>query len=118
VKSARGFFFWAAAFVLIAGVTCGVTIYLLAEEPPASAYILIGDTAYPMDPTTSKAYVRQIERFGGKAALLFDEVNRWFASLWQGRTLGITVAVLSVLAALTLLAIAKAAVRDPEEPGA
>ena len=75
----------AALFVLIAGMACGATLYFLAEEPGPTAYVIVGDTAYAVDPTTSKAYVRQLERFGGKTAVLFDDFNRWFASLWQGR---------------------------------
>ena|SRR5581483_1668596 len=97
----------AALFILVAGVACGVTIYLLAEEPEATAYVVVGDTAYPVDPTSSKTYVRELERFGGKAALLFDDLNRWFTALWQGERLGITIAALSVLAALALLGIAR-----------
>ena len=97
----------AALFVLIAGMACGTTVYFLAEEPEPTAYLIVGDTAYAVDPTTSKTYVRQLERFGGKAAVLFDDFNRWFANLWQGKTLGITIGALSVLAALLLLAIAR-----------
>ena len=97
----------AALFIVAAGLACGVTIYLLADEPEATAYVIVGDTAYPVDPTTSKSYVRQVERFGGKAALLFDDFNRWFTALWQGKRLGITISVLSVLAALVLVGIAR-----------
>jgi hypothetical protein len=97
----------AALFIVVAGLACGVTIYLLANEPEATAYVIVGDTAYPVDPTTSKSYVRQVERFGGKAALLFDDFNRWFTALWRGKRLGITISVLSVLAALVLLGIAR-----------
>ena len=97
----------AALFILIAGLACGATVYFLAEDPEPTAYVMVGDTAYAVDPTATKAYVRQLERFGGKAAVLFDDFNRWFASLWQGKTRGITIAALSVLASLLLLAIAK-----------
>jgi len=97
----------AALFILVAGVSGGVTIYLLADEPEPTAYVIVGDTAYPVDPTTSKTYVRQLERFGGKTAVLFDDFNRWFTALWQGKRLGITLCVLSVLAALAFLGIAR-----------
>src|SRR3954465_928234 len=97
----------AALFILVAGLACGVTIYLLADEPEATAYVIVGDPAYPGDPTTSKAYVRQLERFGGKAAVLFDDFNRGFARLWQGKKLGITIGVLSVPPGGLLLAIAR-----------
>ena len=103
----------AALFILVAGLACGVTIYLLADEPEATAYVVVGDKAYPIDPTTSKTYARQLERFGGKAALLFDDLNRWFSGLWQGKHLGITIGVLSALCAGALLGIARMSDRPP-----
>jgi hypothetical protein len=54
---------------------------------------------------TSKPYVRQLQLFGGKTAVLFDELNRWFAGLWHGTSLALTVAWLSVLAAAALFAL-------------
>jgi hypothetical protein len=103
----------AALFIVVAGLACGVTIYLLADEPEATAYVIVGDTAYPVDPTTSKTYVRQLERFGGKAALLFDEVHRWFSGLWQGKRLGITIGALSALCAAALLGLARMSDQPP-----
>ena len=119
-RAPRGFFFAeiplsqrsrlliTAALVLAVGVVAGVSIYLAAEdEPESTSYVIVGDAAYPVDPTRSKTYVRQLERFGGKAAVLFDEFNRWFASLWQGKALGITVAWISIFVALVLFALAR-----------
>ena len=94
--------------MLAVGVVAGVSIYLVAEdEPESTSYVIVGDAAYPVDPTRTKTYVRQLERFGGKAAVLFDDFNRWFAGLWQGKALGVTVAWLSVFAAAVLFAIAR-----------
>ena len=103
----------AALFILIAGLAGGATIYALGGEPEATAYVTVGDTAYAVDPTTSKAYARQIERFGGKAALLFDDLNRWFTRRWQGKQLGITLAALGAVVALALFAIARHLPKDP-----
>ena len=97
----------AALFILVASVAAGGTIYFVADEPEPSAYVIIGDTAYPVDPATSKTYVRQLERFGGKASVLFDEINRWFASLWHGKRLGVTIGTLGVAGALALFLIAR-----------
>jgi len=97
----------AALFILAIGLGAGSTIYFTAEEPPPDGYIIVGDTAYPYDPSTSKTYVRQLERFGGKSAVVFDEINRWFASLWVGRRLGVTIICLSALTAFVLLWIAR-----------
>ncbi len=55
----------------------------------------------------SKTYVRQLQRFGGKSAVLFDELGRWFDGLWQGRQLGVTIAWLSVFASLGVYLIAR-----------
>src|SRR4051812_1731622 len=96
-----------ALFILAVGLGAGATLYLTADEPPPSAYIVVGDTAYAYDPATSRQYVRQLERFGGKSAVLFDELNRWFASLWVGKALGVTLICLSAGAAMMLLWIAR-----------
>ena len=60
-----------------------------------------------IDPSSTKTYVRELRRFGGQAAVLFDELIRWFANLWHGRSLGITIAWISVFVALLLFAIAR-----------
>jgi hypothetical protein len=104
--SQRTRFFLAAAIVLVAGLSSAAAIYLVADdEPESTSYVIVGDAAYPVDPTRTKTYVRQLERFGGKAAVLFDELNRWFAALWQGKALGITVAWLSIAAAALICLI-------------
>ncbi|HEY3077100.1 MAG TPA: hypothetical protein VGJ74_18170 [Burkholderiales bacterium] len=106
--SQRTSLFLAAAIVLVLGLLSGGVIYLVAEDDSESTgYVIAGDAAYPVDPTRTKTYVRQLERFGGKAAVLFDDFNRWFAALWQGKALGITVAWLSVFVALLLVAIGR-----------
>ncbi|HZC77470.1 MAG TPA: hypothetical protein VE258_06955 [Ktedonobacterales bacterium] len=96
-----------ALVVLIAGLAAGAAVYLLAEEPEATAYVIVGDTAYPVDPSTSKAYRRQLERYGGKAALLFDDINSWIAARFQGKQLGVTIAAASAAAALIMYLGAK-----------
>jgi hypothetical protein len=106
--SQRTSLFLAAAIVLVLGLLSGGVIYLVAEDDSESAsYVIVGDAAYPVDPTRTKTYVRQLERFGGKAAVLFDDFNRWFAARWEGKALGITVAWLSVFVALLLVAIGR-----------
>jgi hypothetical protein len=69
--------------------------------------VIVGDTAYPVDPSTSKAYRRQLERYGGKAALLFDDINSWIAARFQGKQLGVTIAAASAAAALIMYLGAK-----------
>ena len=105
--SPRTSLFLAAAIVLVVGLVSGSVIYLVAEDDSEStSYVIVGDAAYPVDPTRSKTYVRQLERFGGKAAVLFDDFNRWFTALWQGKALGITVGWISIAAAVVIFWIA------------
>jgi hypothetical protein len=60
-------------------------------------------------------YLRDLERFGGKAAVLFDELNRWFAGLWRGKSLATTVAWISVFVALVLFALGRHAPPDSKD---
>jgi len=52
-------------------------------------------------------YVRELQRFGGRAAVLFDEFNRWFDALWHGESLAIAVGCISVLVALGIFLFAR-----------
>ena len=101
--------------ILAAGLSASLYIYLTAGDPSISGanYIVVDGVSYAVDPGMSKAYARELERFGGKAAVLFDELNRWFARLWKGRTLAFTLASLSLLASLALLWLAR---EWPPEP--
>jgi len=87
-----------AGLVLIVGLATAAAIYFTAEDEPqqSSSYVIV------IDPAMTKTYVRDLERFGGKAAVLFDEFNRWFAARWHGKALGVTIACLSAGAAALL----------------
>ena len=87
-----------AGLVLIVGLATAAAIYFTAEDEPqlSSSYVIV------IDPAMTRTYVRDLERFGGKAAVLFDEFNRWFAARWHGKALGVTIASLSVGAAALL----------------
>ncbi len=90
--------------ILVVGLGGAAWIYRTAED----------DSNAAMDEMTgSKMYVRELQRFGGKAAVLFDEFNRWFAGRWRGKSLGITVAWISLFVSLVLFLIARK-LRDEE----
>ena len=76
------------------------------DEPAATSYVIVGDSAYSVDPTRTKSYQLQLERLGGKAAVLFDEFNRWFAARWEGKALGVTIGCISAVVAGFLFWIA------------
>jgi len=81
---------YAAAFsILLVGLTAGAVIYVMADDGADAMEEIYG----------SKTYTRQLQRFGGKASVLFDDVNRWFASLWTGKALGVTIACLGIAVA-------------------
>jgi len=88
--------------VLLAGLCAAMLIYEFAEDIPDDSlgYVIVNGTVYPLATRDSKKYRREVERFGGKAALLFDDFNGWFAQLWQGKTLAKTVASISILLSL------------------
>src|SRR5437868_10876563 len=92
-----------AGLVLIVGLATTAAIYFTAEEEAqlSTSYVIV------MDPAMTKTYVRDLERFGGKAAVLFDDFSRWFAARWHGRALGITVASISIAIALALFWLAR-----------
>ena len=78
--------------VLGVGWAAAVAIYALAEpvvEDPDIA-----------EAQLTKSYQRQMEVFGGKAALVGTQLDDWLASLWHGQRLAYTVAVLTALVAL------------------
>ena len=92
----------AAILVLVAGLACAFYIYLTAGDDADIAMQQI---------TGSKMYVRQIQLYGGKASVLFDEFSRWFAGLWEGRKLAVTITWISVLTSLALFLAARHAGR-------
>ena len=93
-----------SALILVLGLCAAAAVYLTAENDSNGAvrYEVIDGVAYPVAPEDSKAYQRELERFGGKANVLAVELTRWFAGLWHGRALAVTLAAISVVASLAL----------------
>ena len=57
----------------------------------------------------SRAQEFQLERLGGKFAVMAAQIGTWFDGLWVGRTLGVTLGVLTVVAVVLLLTIGRLA---------
>jgi hypothetical protein len=53
-------------------------------------------------------YTHQVQLFGGKMAVLFEDLSQWLGHLWHGTTLAFTVAWLSVGTAAVLFLAARA----------
>ena len=83
----------AIAAVCAAGWTSAAAIFFLARPPAANP---LGD------PEDTKTYLREMELYGGKANLLAYDIREWLSSLWHGRRLAATVAVLTAVAALLI----------------
>lgn len=104
-----------ALVVLLAGLCAALLIHLFAVDVPDDSlgYVIVDGTVYPLATGDSKKYRREVERFGGKAALAFDDFGRWFGGLWRGKALAGTVAWISVLLSLGILAFASSLGPDP-----
>ena len=94
-----------ALAVLIAGLCGAVAVWLTAGDDPgpaASQFVVVDGKTYPIAPGESKRYIRDVQRFGGKAGVLFDEFDRWFAGLWRGRSLAVTMGWIAVFLSVGL----------------
>jgi hypothetical protein len=91
-------FYW-GLFILAAGLIASALIFILAT-PDA-------DLAAAEEITKGRGYEHNLQLMGGKFAVLTVEFDQWFASLWQGRPLAYTVAVLSIAIALACFWVAR-----------
>ena len=98
----------AAAVVVVVGWFVAAVIFALAPpdgERGIDGYRVVGGQAFASDDASSRE-LWQLERLGGKAAVLTFKFNRWLTSLWSGRPLAYTLAVVSLLVALGCLRVA------------
>jgi hypothetical protein len=95
--------------ILVIGLVSAALLYFLApEDPNAAAAREIG---------SGRAYEYNVERIGGTAAVYTGRLNQWLDSLWHGKQLAATVAVLTVVVALLCFLLARMiAVRSPSRP--
>ena len=91
-----------SAIVLTTGLVASGVIYFTAREQDETGYQVIGGFIYPNATESSKRYIHDLERFGGRAAVLSDKFMRWFSSLWQGESLAYTVGVISIIVSACL----------------
>jgi len=100
-----------AVLVAVIGLASALVIYLRAGADPEIGddvqTIIVDGKSYQIPLTNLKTYRRDLERFGGPAAVLADDFTRWLAGLWHGRALAHTVAWLTAFAAVGLLLVAR-----------
>ena len=99
-----------AIIILVVGLLSSIWIYRTAETGGSSlGYEASGGSVYPINPDDSRKYRHDLELYGGKANVMADEFRRWLAGLFQGKTLGITLAVITVAISLGLFYAANSA---------
>ncbi len=96
--------------ILVLGFAAAVVIYLTAQPPP--------ENPLGYDPLATKKYLHDLEVYGGKANVVAAQFRDWFDSLWHGKQLALTVAVLTLIAAGAFRFSATPLPPDPEAPGA
>jgi len=84
-----------AGAVAIVGFALSLWIYLTAGPTP--------ENPLGYEPEDSKRYLRDMQRYGGKANLVGSELAEWFNGLWHGRRLAFTVACITLLVAGALV---------------
>lgn len=85
--------------VMLVGLGSAIFIYWTAGENSRNilGYEADGGSVYPIMPEDSKKYMRDLELYGGKAAVLTEEFKHWFAGLWHGKSLAWVVAGTTIL---------------------
>lgn len=103
--------------ILVAGLCSAALIYQFAEDvvDDSLGYQMVNGTAYPLSVRDYKMYQHELERFGGKTLVMFDDFNHWFTQLWLGKALAGTVAWISILVSLGILLFSKS-LPDRQEP--
>lgn len=89
----------AAAVILVLGLACSALIAVSASDVALDAPL-----GNPLE--ESKSYRRSLEMYGGRANLLAAQFMEWFAGLWHGKALGITLGWITLAAALIVALIA------------
>jgi len=100
-----------SAAVAVVGLLGALLIYVTAgddsENDADSQIVVVDGKTYRVPLASTKTYRRDLERMGGGAAVMADDLNRWFAGLWHGRSLGITVAWITAFVSLGLFLFAR-----------
>jgi len=88
--------------ILVVGLSISAFVYFNAQNETASAdgYEFVHGQVYPIHLRDLKRYRRDLEMFGGKAMVLADDFYHWFSSLWKGKRLATTLAVVTIAGSL------------------
>jgi hypothetical protein len=101
--------------IAVIGLVAAAIVYFTASgqaDVNAVGYEMAGGNAYAITLQDSQRELQQLERIGGKSAVLTLQFRLWFASLWHGRRLAWTLAGLSLALALLCFHIASLMAED------
>jgi len=90
--------------ILVGGILAAAVIYRRAPASEDWADYLVDSGT--MLSGNYKQYQNQMKQIGGQSNVIAADFSTWFASLWQGRRLAYTVAVLSLGGSLTCFLLA------------
>ena len=96
--------------VAVVGLLGAQLIYVRADDSDADEnvqIVVVDGRVYKVPLASTKMYQRELRRFGGEAAVLFDDFNRWFARLLRGRSLAIITACITVFVSVGLFLVAR-----------
>jgi hypothetical protein len=114
-----------SAMILLAGLGSAAVIYHRAGNAldGAAGHESADGVIYQITPENSKLYRHNLEVYGGKFSVIMDDFSRWFAGLWQGKSLAVIIACTTIIISMGLFYAAhhsthplKAAVQDENHP--
>lgn len=96
--------------VAVVGLLGAVLLYVRADDSDADEnvqIVIVDGETYKIPLASTKMYQRDLRRFGGEMAVLSDDINRWFAALWRGRSLAIMTACITAIVSVWLFLLAR-----------
>ena len=100
-----------SVLVAVVGLSSALLIYLTAGEDSGSdegfQTIVVDGKTFKIPMASTKMYQRDLQRFGGGSAVLADDLTRWFAGLWHGRSLAVTLTCITAFVSVGLFLIAR-----------
>lgn len=95
----RGVMRFIAGAILALGLSAAAVVFVTSPADEESSGRVQLTTA-----ENSRKYQLELRRIGGKAAVAAAQFDEWFDSLWHGRRLAGTLAIISIAGALICLA--------------
>jgi hypothetical protein len=109
-----------SVLVAVVGLSSALLIYLTASEDTDRdqnvQIVVVDGKTYRIPLASTKMYRRDLQRFGGGAAVLADDLDRWFAGLWHGRSLAVTLAWITAFVSCGLFLLSRQIPSD-QNPG-